>query len=164
MTKQKTKIDNLIEPALLKVVKRTTNYFHKNAVVNEVMNNKHLAKVLTDLHTRYGAWRLDQLIKRYVDHRVGQVLGQRDVNGLRVYECYAVGQPERRWQPLRAMTADTLRNVMQQTRVQARQLTLKGEGYHILLDELEKLGQPNATVDEVYDKAIKKILAHKEAA
>ena len=128
------------------------------------MDNKHLAKVLTDLRTKHGAWKLDQLIKRYVDTRVGQALQQRDANGIRVYECYAVGKPERRWLPLRAMTAVTLRNVMQQTRVQARQLSVKGEGYHILLDELEKLGQPNATVDEVYDKVIKKIIAHKEAA
>ena len=164
MTKQKTKIDNLIEPALLKVARRTTSYFSKSDILNEVMNNKHLAKVLTDLRNKYGEWKLDQLIKRYVGTRVGQALQQRDTNGIRVYECYAVGKPERRWLPLRAMTAVTLRNVMQQTRVQARQLTVKDEGYHILLAELEKLGQPNATVDDVYDKVIKNIIAHNKAA
>ena len=34
---------------------------------------------------------------------------------------------------------------MQQTRVQARQLNVKGEGYHILLVELQKLKQANAS-------------------
>lgn len=159
-TREKTKIDKLIEPAIQKVAKRTADtYFWKSSVVNEVLKNRQLAGIVTDLRTRYGAWKLDQLMMRYIDSHVGHVLQQRDANGIRVYECYAVGKPERRWQPLRAMTANGLRSVMQQTRVQARQLTLKGEGYHIFLEELEKLGQPDARVDEIYEKAAPRIRA-----
>lgn len=161
---QRTKIDNLIEPALLKVAKRASPYFGKSAIINEVTNNKALAAILADLRDRYGAWKIDQLILRYIDSHVGHALQQRDANGIRVYECYGAGESERRWQPLRALTADKLRLVMRQTRREAAQLERKGEGYHIILEELERLRRPDATVDDVYERALPKIKKFREKA
>ena len=144
MTQERTKIDSLIEPVVERVAKRNaSSYFHKSSVVNEVMNNKHLGQVLADLRTRYGAWKIDQLISRYIKLRVGQVLQQRDANGIRVYECYATyglaQDRERRWQTLRAMNLASLRQLTTQTRTRARELELKAEGYEFFVEELEKL-------------------------
>lgn len=164
MKKERTKIDNLVEPAVKRVAEREKSYFRKSEVVDEVTKNKNLANIFADLRGRYRAWKLDTIIMRYVEKRVADALQQRDSNGIRIYECYAAGERERRWLTVRAMTADTLRAVMQETRTQARQLTIKGEGYQILLEELEGLGDPNATVDDVYDVAVPKIRAYRAAA
>ena len=78
--------------------------------------------------------------------------------GIRVYECYGAGESERRWQPLRALTANTLRAVMRETRTQERQLKIKSAGYEHFLRELEKLGE-GATVGDVYDRVAPQIVA-----
>lgn len=160
MTLQRTPIDKLIEPAVQKVAARTKGYFLKSEVVSEVRGYRSLGAALAQIKARYATWKFDQVILRYIDTRVAQVLQVRDANGIRIYENYAAGNRERRWLPLRAMTADTLRAVMQETRVQARQLELKGEGYQFFLDELRKL-PPTARLDEVYDKVVPKIQAYR---
>jgi len=80
------------------------------------------------------------------------------VTGLREFESYAVpGQSERRWMRLSGMTAANLRAAMEQARTQERQLFRKGEGYHILLEELEKAGA-GATVSDIMPQAMPRIL------
>lgn len=153
MSKQHTKIDNLMASKLneiAKVAKSLSRYFHKSWIVEAVINDKKFARVLNDLRSQHKPWGIDQIIRGYIEYSVGQMLQQRDAHKVRVYECYGAGEPERRWLPLRAMTVDNLRLVIQQTRALTRRLTLKGEGYQQLLEELEKLG-PNATVDEAYE-------------
>lgn len=163
MTMKRTKIDNLIETTVGKVARRNaSSYFHKSAVVNEVMNHKDLGRVLADSRRRYGGWEIDHLIMRYIDNRAGRILQQRDANGVRVYECYPTyglaPDRERRWQILRAMNLTSLRQVMGETRVQARLLEIKGQGYEFFVEELEKL-PATATIDEVYENAVPKIRA-----
>lgn len=127
------------------------------------MSNKNVAVTLVKLRSGFAGWKIDQLLMRYIDTRVGALLQVRDGNAIRVYECYADGTKERRWHPLRAMDANSLRAVMRETRTQARQLEIKGEGYQFFLDELEKLS-PGARVDDVYDRAVPKIRAYKDKA
>ena len=64
---------------------------------------------------------------------------------------------------LRAMTADQLRVAMQAANRGARDLQVKAEGYQLILAELEKR-PPGATVDNVYDEVIPKILEHRASA
>ena len=164
MTREKTKIDNLIEPAVEKVARRAGGrHFWKSSIVNEVVSNKGLAPVLADLRKHYGPWKFHDLIMRHIEILVGRALQQRDANKMRIYECYAAGEPEQRWQTLRAMTADGIRHVMQRARREKVKFARKETGYGVLLEELEKLGQPNATVDEVYDRAMPKIRALRES-
>ncbi len=163
MTREQTPIDKLIDPAVVKVAKDTKSYFRKSEVVAEVTSNARVATVLKEVRSKYGGWKLDQLLLRYISDQVGRVLQQHDANGIRVYECYAAQEKERRWMPLRAMTADHLRAVMQETRTQARSLELKGTGYQYFMEELEKLNK-NATVDEVYERAVPKIQTYRARA
>jgi len=151
VTLERTPIDKLIEPAVQKVAKTTKGYFLKSEVVNEIRAQRGLGSALAKIRATYTEWKFDQVILRYVDRRVGEVLAMKDTNGIRVYECYGAGNRERRWLPLRAMTADMLRAVMQETRVQARQLEIKGAGYEFFIDALAKLPS-TATVGEVYEK------------
>lgn len=156
---ERTAIDRIIEPSLRAVAQRKKGtFFYKSEVVAEVLGHRDLRKNLLDIQNRYGTkWRFDEIIRRYINQRIGVVLQQRDSNKVRVYECYGAGESERRWHPLRALTADTLRAVMRETRTQERQLNIKGAGYQYFLEELEKLG-PGATVNDVYDQAVLKIV------
>lgn len=162
MTLERTPLDRQIQPAVERVAARGGGYFKKSEVINTIMKQRRLAALLADLRTRHGAWQIDQLVLRYIYGKVGTELQRRDSNGIRIYECYAAGERERRWMPLRAMTSNTLRAVMQETRTQARQLQLKGEGYEYFLRELEKLDEA-ATVDDIYDQVIDRIRAHRAA-
>ena len=162
MTLERTPLDRLVEPAVRRVAARGGGYFKKKKVVNALTREKRVTALLADLRTRHGAWKIDQLILRYIDGKVGGELQRRDSNGIRIYECYAAGERERRWMPLLAMTANTLRALMQETRTQARQLQLKGEGYEYFMKELEKLDE-TATVGDVYDQVIDRIRAHRAA-
>ena len=57
----------------------------------------------------------------------------------------------------------TFAGAVQQTRVQERDLHLKGEGYDFFVRALKKLG-PKATVDDVYAEVAPKVLAWRSAA
>jgi hypothetical protein len=163
MTRQKTQIDNLIQPALQDVLKRSKgSYFRKSEVVAEVARHPKLQSILHELQRRFGGWNIDEIVLRYAEGKVGEMLQQKDAHGIRVYECYAAGGPERRWMPFRSMTADTLRAVMQETRTQARQLTLKGNGYELFYDELVKL-DATATVADVYDRVAPEVMKRRAA-
>lgn len=165
MRKAKNRIKNLIEPAVARVAGRSSPYFWKSSIYNEVLKTAGLAKALADIETRHARWGFHERIKRDIDHLIGQALRRRDPKGLRVYECYrSEGESERRWFPFRAMTADTLRAVMRATRTQERSFHIKGEAYHIMLEALEALGKPDATVDDVYDAASLRIAAYKSRA
>jgi len=160
MTLQRTPLDRLIQPAVEHVAKQGGGYFKKSEVVAHLLRKNKFSALLADLRNRHGAWQIDELILRYVVARIGSELQRRDSLGIRVYECYAAGERERRWMPLQAMTANTLRAVMQETRTQARQLVIKGEGYQLFLTELEKLGE-DAIVGDVYEKIAPRIVAYR---
>ena len=162
MTLERTPLDRLVQPAVERVAARGGGYFTKSEVIVSITKQRRVAALLADLRIRHGAWKVDALILRYILGKVGTELQRRDSNGVRIYECYAAGQRERRWMPLRAMTAKALRAVMQETRTQARQLELKGEGYEYFLRELEKLDEA-ATVGDIYDQVIDRIRAHRAA-
>jgi hypothetical protein len=113
------------------------SFFYKSEVRSIMLRHKKLAEALRVIGDQYAEW---------------------GIEGVRVYECYGAGESERRWQPLRGMTRDTLLAVMRETRVQERQLNLKGRGYQEFIDALEKLG-PDATVADVYDEVVPKVVA-----
>jgi hypothetical protein len=156
---EQTAIDKIIEPSLEAVIRRKKGpVFYKSEVQAQILKHSKLGEVLTTIRDDYGEWGIDEVVRRYINVKLGQVLQKRDANGVRVYECYGAGESERRWQPLRALTRETLRAVMMETRTQERQLNIKGRGYQYFLDELEKLGE-DATVDDVYDKVVPKLVA-----
>lgn len=160
--RERTGIDKLIEPSIAAVNAEINAanraHFYPSEVIAAVLDHRNLRRVLADIRQRYGeVWKFDEIIRRYIQASVGRTLQERDSNGIRKYECYGAGERERRWMPLRVMTADTLRAVMRETRTQERHLHVKGEGYEIILEELEKLG-PAATVEQVYDQVVPRIL------
>ena len=149
-------IEQQIEPAIQKVVARSNgSYFTKREVVSEVLSVGKLRDLMKRLR-QYSALGVDEFIKKHLENAVGQALQKRDSNGLRIYECYSAGRRQRRWMPLRAMTANDLRAVMQATRVESRALANKAEGYEMMITELEKLSAA-ATVNSVYDAVVPKI-------
>ena len=157
MARKKTYLDQQVAPAIEKVVKKSGgSYFTKKDVVDQIRRVKRVASLLSDLRRRHAGMDADEIVLRYIESAVGSALQKRDSNGLRVYECYSAGEPQRRWMPLRAMTADQLRVAMQEARTGARQLHLKAEGYQLILEELEKY--PGSTVDDVYDDVVPKVL------
>ena len=163
MARKKTYLDNQIEPALEKVVKRSASYFTKKDVVDQIKRVRKVSSLLDDLQRRHAGVGADEIVLRYIDTAVGQALQKKDANGLRVYECYSAGERQRRWMLLRAMTADQLRVAMQAADRGARELRVKAEGYQLILAELEKR-PPGATVDNVYDEVLPKILEHRASA
>jgi len=152
-------IQELVEGAVSKVVRHKSNGFVKSEVMRELRKNKKLDAALRDINAKYnGDWQLGDILLRQINTMIGTALGVRDENRIRIYECYSVpGHRERRWLPLRAMTLEMLRNVARETRVQARQLNIKGEAYEFFIQELEKLSE-GATIDQVYDIAAPKIV------
>lgn len=156
-----TPIDRLIEPSIDTLASNPP--FHKSQVVAEVLRHRDLQQVLIDLESRYHGWHLSEIIRRQIEARVTEQLQKRDGHGIRIYECYAAGGPERRWVPLRVMTRETLRAVMRETRTQERHLHLKGEGYQFFLDELERLGG-TATVGDIYDRVLPHIMRQRARA
>jgi hypothetical protein len=155
-------IKKLIEQAVEEVVQKQPGGFEKGDVMRELRKNAKLDAALRDINVKYnGDWQLGDMLLRQLNLMIGTALGARDDNGIRIYECYAVpGQRQRRWLPLRAMTRSMLRNVMRETRVQERQLHVKGEAYVFFMQELKKLGK-RATVDQVYEIAAPKIVEHR---
>ena len=164
MARKKTYLDSQIEPAIEKIVKESgASYFTKKDVVDQIKKIRKVAHLLNDLQKRHSGVGADEIVVRYIETAVGQALQKKDENGLRVYECYSAGERQRRWMPLRAMTADQLRVAMQAADRGARELQVKAEGYQLILDELEK-GPPGATVDDVYDEVVPRILEHRASA
>jgi hypothetical protein len=153
-------IDRIIEPALEKVIKNHPGgYFYKSEIAAEVLKHRTLAQVIANLAAVFEArWQLDEVLKAHVNARISEALRVRDSNKLRIYECYGAGESERRWLPLRALTAANLRVILRETKTQERQLNIKSAGYEHFLRELEKLG-PAATVNDVYDLVAPEIVA-----
>ena len=164
MARRKTYLDSQIEPAIEKVVRKSgASYFTKKDVVDQIKKVRKVSSLLDDLQRRHAGVGADEIVLRYIETAVGQALQKKDANGLRVYECYSAGERQRRWMRLRAMTAEQLRVAMQAADRGAREFQLKAEGYQLILNELEK-GPPGATVDDVYDEVVPRILEHRASA
>jgi hypothetical protein len=155
MGKQHTPIDKLVESAVESLSK--ASYFTKTEVRRDVLKHKNLSGFLVDVGKRYPGWKFDQAIIAHVDEVISVAVRQTDAHGIRLYECYAVGNRDRRYMRLRAMKANQLRAAIQETRVQARKLDIKVRVLEYYLDLVEKVG-PNASVGDVYDKALPHIL------
>lgn len=164
MPRQKTYIDQQVVPAIEAVVSESKgSYFTKSDVVERIRKVRRVERLLDDLQKRHAGVGADTVVIRYIESAVGRALQKKDSNGLRVYECYSAGERQRRWMPLRAMTAPQLRIAMQEAARGARELRLKAEGYQLLLDELES-GPASATVDDVYDTVVPRILEHRSGS
>jgi len=154
-----TAIDRIVEAALAKVVARRPGFFYKSEIAAEVLKHTALNQAVTNISTLFDArWRFDEVIKAHINNQIAEALRVRDSNKIRIYECYGAGESERRWLPLRGLTASNLRVIMRETKTQERQLKIKSAGYEHFLRELEKLG-PKATVNDVYDRVAPEIVA-----
>lgn len=154
MARERLPVDKLIDPAIDRVAS-TQGYFHPSNVVREVLQHGKLAAALKDARNRWG--RFDEIVIRYIKSSVSTRLHTlKDSFGVRVFECYAAGESERRWLRFQALTLNDLRAVMQENRKLERQIHIKGENYQAFYDELVKLAahKPDARVGEIYDRAI----------
>jgi hypothetical protein len=155
-------LDRLIREAL-KEIESKRPYWHKGEIANAVYSNAALKKKLAALDAMGNGYNFGGLVRSQIENMVGAVMQERDSYGIRRYECYAAGERERRWQPLQAMTRDVLLAVTRETRTQERVLHIKGAGYNMFLEALDKLGA-DATVADVYHDVAPKIMEARQAA
>lgn len=155
-------LDKLIREAL-KEIESKRGYWHKGDITRLVYANDALKKKLSALDGMGNGYNFGGLVRSQIEAMVGGVMQERDSYGIRRYECYAAGERERRWQPLQAMTKDVLLAVARETRTQERVLHIKGAGYNLFIEALEKLG-PSATVKDVYHEVAPKIMEARHAA
>ena len=127
-------------------------WFHKREIVNEVSQDLQIASVLTRLNRMKPSWQLDEIFRKEIEGYITdylqqtQTIAQTAAGPLtwRVYECYAAGERQRRWQRLDGMTADDLRVCIaaRRTQVAGHQRVIRV--YEALLAILEQIG-PTAT-------------------
>lgn len=161
MPRERTAIDKLADSAVDVVVGKSEQrgtYFFKEEIVTELMTRRNLLNVLTEIRNRYRGWNLYEMLIRQIETTIGHALQKRDVNGIRIYECYSTpGDSRRRWMRTRSLTTDTLRAVMEQTRTKEREMHVKGERYEIALyhmENLEKQTGKKVRFGEVYDEVV----------
>src|SRR5262245_56419226 len=108
-----SRLQRAVEPAVKAVARRCRDsYFTKSEVVREVLRRADLANAVIEIRRSYLGAGLDQAILSYVDSAAGRALRARDENGIRLYECYPVGQSEYRWRRLRDMRLGDLDRVI----------------------------------------------------
>lgn len=159
-------IDRIVESGFDRVLRRTkrAQYWTASEVLREVLTHAGLATLVREMAnfgatTPEGPWGLDKLIMSYVKGKIGDLHRVRDSHGFREYESYPNPVAhERIYMRLSGMTAMNLRAAMEQARTQERDYHTKGEGYHILLEELERLGAA-ATVADAMPIALPRIVA-----
>jgi len=155
-------LDKLIRAAL-KEVEAKRPFWHKSDVTRVVYQNDALRNKLKTLDGMGNGYNFGGLVRSQILNMVGAVMQERDAYGIRRYECYGAGENERRWQPLQAMTKAQLLAVTRETRTQARTLQIKGAGYELFIEALEKLPD-TATVKDVYATVAPKIMEARQAA
>jgi hypothetical protein len=155
-------LDKLIRGGL-KQVEAQRAHWHKSDITKLVYQNEGLKKRLHQLDGMGNGYNFGGLVRTQIEGMVGAVMQERDAYGIRRYECYAAGERERRWQPLRGMTKDILLAVTRETRTQERVLQIKGAGYEMFIQALEQLG-PEATVEDVYNEVAPKIMEKRLSA
>lgn len=161
-------IDKIVEAGFDRVLVRTkrAQYWNTSEVVREVFQHPGLATLVREMAnfgstTPEGPWGLDKLIMSYVRGKIGELHRVRDSHGFREYESFPDPvRRERIYMRLSGMTAANLRAAMEQARTQERDFHKKGEGYHILLEELEKMGA-GATVADAMPVALPMIVAYR---
>lgn len=161
MTRARTYIDKLVEHEFDAVVlANARTYWTPTEVLRRVIAHAAVAKLIADLRKDFAEWNVDRFVMQHIKNVVGKAHQERDaVTKLRIYESYSVpGQHERRWMLLSAMTMAHLLSAMEQTRTQERASHNKGEGYHILMEELEKVGREDAVVADVMEAALPRIM------
>lgn len=149
------KIDEAVGPAI-KAVARRGPYFTKREVVIEVLRRRGLRELVVELRRAYVGQELDLVVLRYVEIVVTRGLQIRDEHRVRVYECYSVGNGERRWQPLRSMNGEDLKRVVVDLRALREQVDAKLHVYEALLAELERKPKV-ASVDEIYIDTLRRL-------
>lgn len=156
-------LDKLIRAAL-KEIEGKRPYWHKGEIAHVVYANPALKKKMAQLDAMGNGYNFGGLVRSQIEAMIGAVMQERDAYGIRRYECYSAGERERRWQPLQAMTRDVLLSVTRETRTQERVLHIKGTGYEMFIDALDKLGRADATVKDVYHEVAPRIMEARNAA
>jgi len=148
--KPPTSLDQRITTALRQV--QDQPYFYKSEVAAALFGMRDVAEMLKGLRKRYPEWRLDQIVRRDVETQIGRRLQDKDRRGIRLYECYAVGGPERRWMLFTSMPAEALQKVINETRELGSRIDRKIALYTRL--HAVCLARPGATVGDVIDEVL----------
>lgn len=115
-------------------------FFKKNEVVASVVNSFGELPERRNLDMR-------TVLKSYVDGRLTKVfLHAKDEHGLRIYENYADGSGERRWQRLRLLSASQLRVVVFDREVQIARHEAVLKVYRETLAALEEAEEHGASL------------------
>lgn len=113
-------------------------FFKKAEVVSQVVNGFGELPERKNLDMRV-------VMKAYVDGRLtGKFLHSKDEHGLRIYENYADGTGERRWQKLRLLTASQLRVIVFDREIQVARHEAVLKVYRetlAALEDMEKHGE-----------------------
>lgn len=133
-------------------------FFSVDDVLHAVISDSRIASVVRRLRDEFDKrYKLDVLFARYVKGEIRKHMHQaRDVNGIRVYECYSDGHGDYRWQRLKYMTRQDLRAIIAERRVLVGRITAQIKRYEIMLSELDKYNE-RTIVDTVYEDATKRI-------
>ena len=161
MNKAKGAVELIIDMIILDVSKKSDAYFFKNEVLMLAMNNKAIAQareMLRKIKPDFEAF-----FVKSMNTYIGKALQARDSQGLRVYECYAAGDPERRWMRFTSMNAEHIRSVLSATKRQGEEIMTKAEVLEVFLVALEAVGS-NATVIEVYGAVVETLKKTKVSA
>jgi len=145
-----------VKPAI-RAVARRGGYFLKVEVVHEVLRRAELTDAVVQIRRTYVGRGLDDAIIGYLEVEVARQLRARDDHGLRMFECYADANGQRRWRRLIEMRAADIRRVTRDLRTLRDQLADKVAAYDLLLEELERAGE-GARVADVYDRAWQRIV------
>src|SRR5438552_1611872 len=106
MSRGRSKIDDIVYSAVHKVA-TTQGFFHKSDALGEVLKQPFITRMKTDLRRIDGE--MEEMFMGCINEKIGRELRVKDENGIRVFESYAGGERERRYQPLRWMHLQEIR-------------------------------------------------------
>ena len=160
-----TVIDQIVAAAITQVVEDTAarGYFRRNEIVDLVLDQARVQRVLRMAHREAPGWELDEFIVRGIKRTISTQLQTKDANGIRVYESYLAENEQRRYQRFRGMTAARIRLLAQTRREQERRAGVIAQRYEMFLEELERL-PAGAVVDDVYERVVERMRAARRTA
>lgn len=155
MPRQRGPFDKLVDAEVEKL--STRQYFLKRVMKADIIGTPDVQRLLLDLRKNYSSWKLYEMVVRQIDQRISRALCAKDENGFRMYAS-VVADGERRWMRVRELTASQLRTIVGRLEKQSRALNRAAKPYHVLIEELDATGRPDAKADEVWLKALPRML------
>ena len=156
MKARRDKFTNKIDPRIKDAgASYGDKVFNKPKLLKGICSDPKITNICARVEKEFLGWGIDIFVKEAIKTRINRFLQQKDKHGVRLFECYAVGQGPRNWVRFEGMTTTQLRVCIQWRRehISKEQDVLRG--YERALELLEKIGE-KAKVSEVYDLVFSK--------